>query len=156
MLAFRDFWHYNEFMKTQLPSHRNVILDFAKKHYGSLPEYPWESTPDALVLRHADNRKWYALIMSVSKERLGLAGTEEVDVLNIKCDPLLGSSLRTEEGFLPAYHMNHEKWLSILLDGTVDVEKIYPLLEMSFALTESPKKKTAVKKKTVKSKKEKE
>ena len=139
---------YNKFMNNLSLFHRNDIIQYAAETYGAVPEYLWASTPDAAVFRHTDNRKWYALIMSVQKDRLGLSGTEPIDILNIKCDPILGSSLRTKRGFLPGYHMNHEKWLTILLDGTVEPEKIYPLLEMSFELTKS-----AGKKKTVRSKK---
>ncbi len=38
---------------------------------------------DYAVLRHSDNNKWYAVIMNVSKEKLGLAGTEEVDIMDM-------------------------------------------------------------------------
>ena len=40
-----------------------------------------------------------------------------------------------QPGILPAYHMNKENWISILLDGTVDVEQIFTFLDMSFELT---------------------
>lgn len=115
---------------------RQDILKFALERYQTEPDYPWNSQTDA-VLRHKDTRKWYGLIMRLPRERLGLSGKDCVDILNIKCDPVLGGSLRMEEGFLPAYHMNRETWITILLDGTVDREKIFPLLEMSFDLTAS-------------------
>ena len=38
-----------------------------------------------------------------------------MDVLNVKSDPLLIGSLRGQDGYFPAYHMNKEKWLSIQL-----------------------------------------
>lgn len=44
-------------------------------------------------------------------------------------------SLRMKEGFFPAYHMNKENWISILLDGTVSADEIEPLLELSYQLT---------------------
>ncbi|MDE7310934.1 MAG: MmcQ/YjbR family DNA-binding protein [Eubacterium sp.] len=88
--------------------------------------------PGYAVLRHGDTRKWYALIMDVPKGRLGLSGNGSIDILNVKCDPVLSGSLRMEKGFLPAYHMHRENWITILLDGTVEKEKIFPLLEMSF------------------------
>ena len=59
----------------------------------------------------------------------------DVDILNVKCDPVLSGSLRIQPGILPAYHMNKENWISILLDGTVDVKQIFTLLDMSFELT---------------------
>lgn len=43
--------------------------------------------------------------------------------------------MRQEKGFLPAYHINKEKWISILLDGSADAELLKDLLDMSFQLT---------------------
>lgn len=116
---------------------RNDVLKFALEQYGTEPDYPWMSHPGYAVLRHADNQKWYGVIMDVPREKLGLAGHEPVDILDVKCDPVLGGCLRTEKGILPAYHMHRGNWLTVLLDGTVDREKILNLVEMSFDLTAS-------------------
>ena len=114
---------------------RETLLRFAFDYFGTEPDYPWSSLPKYAVLRHENNKKWYALFMELPKSRLGLTGEGNVDALNLKCDPVLIGSLRRERGFLPAYHMNRESWITVLLDGTVEAEQIFPLLEMSFDLT---------------------
>lgn len=78
--------------------------------------------------------KWYAIIMRVKRQILGLDGEGFVDVMNVKCDPILVGSLRMKNGFLPAYHMNKDKWISILLDGSVTKEEILPLIDESYNL----------------------
>jgi len=108
---------------------------FISEMYGVCPEHPWVKYPNYAVFRHVGNRKWFALLMDVPKEKLGLSGKESVDVLNVKCDPLLIGSLRKEAGFFPAYHMNKASWISIALDGTVSDETIRRLLELSYTLT---------------------
>ena len=115
------------------------ILVYGKEKYHSEAEYLWADTPDAAVLRHNDNRKWYALVMKVERARMGIPGEGVVDVLNIKCDPDMGTMLRGMDGFYPAYHMNKTKWISVLLDRTVKKDMILDLLDASFALT-APKK----------------
>ena len=122
-------------------SYRADVLHFAAEKYGTQADYPWGSLPNYAVLRHADNKKWYGLIMDVPRKRLGLSGDEIVDILDIKCDPILSGSLRMNDGFLPSYHMNHDSWITILLDGTVDKETIFSLLDMSFERTASRQKK---------------
>lgn len=112
-----------------------AVFDYVRTTYGVEPDYPFPTAPDYPVLRHPDTRKWFALIMDVPRYRLGLSGEERVDILNIKCDPLLSGSLRLQDGYFPAYHMNHDGWLTILLDGTVPIADITPLLDMSFELT---------------------
>ena len=78
----------------------------------------------------ANNKKWFALVVEINARKLGLAEDKTVDVLNIKCDPMMIGSLRMKEGFFPAYHMNKENWISILLDGTVSGDEIKPWLEL--------------------------
>lgn len=118
------------------------VFDYAANTYGVEPDYPFSTAPTYAVLRHLSNRKWFALIGDVRRDRLGLSGEGKIDIMNVKCDPILSGSLLMQEGYYPAYHMNHESWITILLDGTVPLEEICQLLDLSFELTMvKPKKK---------------
>ena len=79
--------------------------------------------------------------MNVRSNRLGLDGEGLVDILNVKCGPVLIGSLLTEKGFLPSYHMNRTHWITILLNDTVLDEQITPLLELSYDCV-APKRKS--------------
>ena len=46
-------------------------------------------------------------------------------------------ALVQKDGFFRAYHMNKEKWISIVLDGTVPNEEIFALIDLSFELTDT-------------------
>ncbi len=122
--------------------YRQDILDFAEEEYNTQPEYLWKSSPDFAVLRHADNRKWYGLLMRVERSVIGLSGEGLIGILNIKSDPMMISTLQGQTGFVPAYHMNKTKWISVLLDGTVEKEQIFALLTMSYEMTASKRKVT--------------
>lgn len=74
-------------------------------------------------------------MVEVNAKKLGLQEDKTVDVLNILCDSMMIGSLRMKEGFFPAYHMNKENWISILLDGTVSADETKPLLGLSYQLT---------------------
>ena len=112
---------------------RQKILQFAAEHYQTKPDYPWQRTPDCAVLR-CPNGKWYGLIMPV--QRCKVTGTAEdiCDILNVKCDPMMLGSVVLQKGFYPAYHMNKNSWISILLDGSVPLERVTAALQMSYAL----------------------
>ncbi len=47
--------------------------------------------------------------------------------------------LREQSGYLPAYHMNKERWITIRLDGSVPEEEIKNLIDMSYHLTKPGK-----------------
>ena len=105
------------------------------------PDYPFPTAPDYPVLRHKGNRKWFALLMDVPRNRLGLKGAERVDILNVKLDdPLFVSLLRQQPGYCRCSHIGGGNWITILLDGTVPVDDIFPLIDESFAVT-APKRK---------------
>lgn len=114
---------------------KTELQKYIAEAYSTAPDFPWESTPDAAVYRHENNRKWFALVMTIPKARLGIRSDGMIDIVNLKCDPLLVGSLRSEPGIFPAYHMNKDKWLSVALDGSADDEQIKMLLDMSFELT---------------------
>ena len=114
---------------------REELEAYILNHYSTEADYPWADTPRAAVFRHVANRKWFALPMEVPLDKLGLAGTEKLDIVNFKCNPILIASLRGENGIFPAYHMNKASWITAALDGSVPVETIELLLDVSYELT---------------------
>ncbi len=108
---------------------------YIAEKYSVLPEYPWMTSPDHAVFRHRENRKWFAIIMHIAGNKLGLSSEMMMDIMNVKCDQLLIGSLLGQKGFFPAYHMNKLNWISIALDGSAEDETIKWLIDMSFAAT---------------------
>ncbi len=103
--------------------------------YSVEPDYPFARDDVTCVFRHADNRKWFGIAMTVPYRTGGINRDGNVDILNIKCDPVLMGSLRGKPGFRPAYHMNKDKWITVLLDGSAGKEDITALLAMSYQMT---------------------
>ena len=84
-------------------SDREAVLRYAEDTYGTTPEYLWKRTPNYAVLRNQANRKWYGAIIDIPRKTLGLTGEGIVDILDIKCSPVMIGSLLEQEGYLPAY-----------------------------------------------------
>lgn len=123
---------------------RERIFSYINRKYKASPEYPWADDDRDAVFRHRDNKKWFALVMEVKKEKLGLSGDGYVDVINLKIDDRMFHDILTRKpGIFPAYHMNKEHWISVLLDGTVETDMLYDLIDVSFLATASKKKKKA-------------
>ena len=117
---------------------RAELFRYAKEKYHTEPEYPWQRFPDYAVFRHADNRKWYGLVMKIPRSKLGLRGEGQVDILNVKLgDPLLTDLMLQQKGFFPGYHISRGSWVSILLDGTVEAAEVCRMLDISFGVTAS-------------------
>lgn len=122
------------------------ILRFCREQYGVQHEFPW-FPDDSAVLRHTDNRKWFALIMKVAENKFDKSSDSDtaVQIMNLKCDPVMIGALRRETGFYPAYHMSKEHWITVRLDGSVDCKRIKELVVLSYNLTK-PKAKRMKKK----------
>ena len=114
---------------------RDAIFIHVKEIYNVEPDYPWAKTPDYAILRHKNNRKWFAAIINITEDKLNLPGDQLIDILLLKCDPMVIGSLRMEAGILPAYHMNKEHWITVLLDGSCPKEKVFQLIDFSYVLT---------------------
>ena len=114
-----------------------AILAYARERFGTEPEYLWKAAPNYLVLRNKLNNKWYAIIMDVPRGSLGFEGDGVLWVMNVKCDPMIIGSFVERKGFLPAYHMNKEHWMSVILDDPeIGTEEILNLLDMSYDMVD--------------------
>lgn len=121
---------------------RETVFAYIKKKYKISPEYPWAKYDSNAVFRHSDNKKWFALVMGVERNKLGLSDAGYVDVIDLKIDDMMfWDMLLQKEGILPGYHMNKDHWITVLLDGTVEENMIYDLIDASFLATASKKKK---------------
>ena len=114
---------------------RSQLDKYITDYYGVRAERLFEKNPGFQVYRHNGTKKWFAMIMDLPESRLGLDGQKIIDVVNLKCDPILIGSLRLERGFYPAYHMNKENWITVALDESVPDEKLRMLVDMSYELT---------------------
>lgn len=120
--------------------YRDDILAYVKQEYDTEPAYLWKSDAASAALRHRAEQgnskgKWYGLMMRLKKETLGLQGEDFIDVINLKCAPEMIDLLRMSKGYLPAYHMNKNHWITALLDGTVPLDTIKQLIDESYELT---------------------
>ena len=114
---------------------REEIEKYINETYDILQEYPWDDSPSYTTFKHKNNKKWFALIMNVSYRKIGIEKEGIVDVINLKNIPEMIGGLRKDKGILPAYHMNKEHWITVLLDGIVSKEKICNLIDISYDLT---------------------
>ena len=114
---------------------RKKVQNYIEQTYGAIGEHLFAKYPGFCVFRHRENRKWFAVIMEIPREKLGLSGDGDICVIIVKCDVRLIGTFRLNPGIYPAYHMSKAHWLTVSLDGTVETDKLQFLLEMSYNLT---------------------
>ena len=118
---------------------KQEFLNTCLSAYGTVPDYPFDEDSVTAVFRHADNRKWYAIVMRVSRRKFGIDSDEVIDVVNLKLPTEMFGSFGAPDGVYPAYHMNKLHWISVLLpDAPEDVVAF--LVNASFEATKDNRK----------------
>lgn len=120
---------------------KQQFLEHCLDTYGTSPDYPFDEDSETAVLRHANNRKWYAIVMRVSRRKFGFDSDEMIDVVNLKLPTEMFGSFGSADGVYPAYHMNKLHWISVLLPDAPD-DIVQFLVTVSFEATKSPPKKS--------------
>lgn len=111
----------------------NEITSYIKRKYKVDPEFLWKKSSGNGVFRNKYNKKWFGIIISVSKDKLDLKYKQEIiEVINLKIDEDMIKELIKINGFYKAYHMNKKSWISVILDNTLDNEIIYSLIDQSY------------------------
>ena len=119
------------------------MLSYVKNRYGDSLEFLWEKLSDNAVLRRKDNRKWYAAMLPVRGDRIGLQTQEIVEIIDLRLEPDQMEATIDHTSFFPGYHMNKKHWYSILLNGSVPQDEIARRIDESYRIAgEKSKKKS--------------
>lgn len=135
----------NNTMRPYSSETAQTILKYAKEYFGAEPQFLWDD--ENAVLRHGTDGKWFAVLLTVQRRRFDRSSDDlkMTEIIDLKCDHVMIGSLLKESGYYPAYHMNKEHWITVVLDGSVSAEDIIKLMTLSFNLTKKkpPKRRAA-------------
>ena len=118
---------------------KQQLFEYCLNTYCTSPDYPFDEDFETAVLRHGDNRKWYAIVMRVSRRKFGFDSDEVIDVANLKLPTEMFGSFGAADGVYPAYHMNKLHWISVLLPDAPD-DVVQFLVNVSFESTKAKRK----------------
>ncbi len=113
-------------------SQAREIIKYVKHKFGDDLEYLWEKFSNNAVWRRKDNKKWYGLLVSLSKKKLGINSDEVIDIIDLRIEPEKIKELVDNKSFFEGYHMNKKHWITICLDGSVSMEKIAYYINLSY------------------------
>lgn len=108
------------------------LSSYITAHYEADPDRPYKEDPTITVFVRRDNKKWFAAVKSIGCRFVDVEREGRIDILNVKLAPRVVAKLRKREGFRPAWHMNQNAWVTILLDGSVADDEVLSLVEQAF------------------------
>jgi predicted DNA-binding protein (MmcQ/YjbR family) len=132
-------WYTNLKPKGGFDMTKESFFSYCLDSFGTVPDYPFDEDFETAVLRHSENRKWYAIVMKVSRRKFGFRSDEAADVVNLKLPTEMFGSFGSSDGVFPAYHMNKQHWISVILSDAPD-DVVAFLTSVSFEATKAKKK----------------
>ncbi len=116
----------------------NIVVKHIKSEYEANPEFLWpDRYPGYAVFRHDNNKKWFALVATISSKSLGLKEDKAIDIVNLKFDKNQTYDFaETNDHVFPAYHMNKNNWITVVLDDGISDGMVFELIRKSYLLTD--------------------
>ena len=108
------------------------IEEYILSNYQATADQSFEGDPTVTIFRRLDNNQRFAATKNVGCRSVNVERVGRIDILNVSVNPRLVATLREREGFRPAWRMNRNKWVTVLLDGTVPDDEIRTYLDMSY------------------------
>ena len=115
------------------------VAAYIQQQYDRSPSFPFSRYPHIAVFRHADNQKWFALLMPLAKDVLHAGKKTPYEILTLNADEKHVCTYRKTPGIYPGYHMNKTYWYSIIMDESLTDSEIRPMLEESYQRSLSPR-----------------
>ncbi len=109
-------------------------IAYVRSVFGDEPEYLWKKFPDNAVWRRRDNRKWYGVLLKISKRKLGIESDDIVEIIDLRLPPERMESLIDRKVYFPGWHMNKKHWYTMILDGSVERRELFRRIDESYRL----------------------
>ena len=115
-------------------SQTKQIIEYVEKKYVDKLEFLWKKFPNDAVFRCKDTKKWYVAILTTSKKNFGFDSNSSIEVIDLRNVP--NDKIVDNQKIFKGYHMNKKNWISIVLDDSVETQKIEKLIDNSHKLAE--------------------
>lgn len=108
------------------------IVQYVRTKYKDELEFLWEKFPKNAIFRRKDNKKWYAALLTIPQNKIGLEGNELTEIIDLRIDPTQVESLVDGKRYFPGYHMNKKHWVTICLNKTIPLNEIFNWIDSSY------------------------
>ena len=111
-----------------------AIIEYVRDKYGDELEFLWEKLSTTAIWRRQDTQKWYGLVFTIDKKKLGFDDHEIVEAIDLRLSPEQMAQTVDGKRYFPGWHMNKKTWYTMLLDGSVPTKELYQRIDESYRL----------------------
>lgn len=81
------------------------------------------------------NNKWYGALLVLSERKLGITSDKVIDIIDLRYQKEKIKEIIDCKKIFPGYHMNKDNWITIRLDGSMNIKEIFKLIDNSYAIS---------------------
>lgn len=111
------------------------VIKYVKGKYNDDLEYLWEKFPENAIWRNKTNNKWYGAILVISERKLEISSDKKIEIIDLRYQKDKIEELIDYNKIFPGYHMNKKSWITIKLDGSLELEEIFKLIDNSYNIS---------------------
>ena len=111
-----------------------AIIEYVRERYGDELEFLWDNLPTTAIWRRRDTQKWYGLVFTIAKKKLGFDSGEMVEAIDLRLSPEQMAQTVDGKRYFPGWHMNKKTWYTMLLDGSVPTKELCERIDESYRL----------------------
>lgn len=111
------------------------VIKYIKEKYNDDLEFLWEKYDNNAIWRNKINNKWYALLLTVTEDKLKIDSNKEIEIIDLMYQKDKIKEIVDNKRIYPGYHMNKKSWITIILDGTLDSDEIFQLIDNSYNIS---------------------
>lgn len=111
------------------------IIKYVKEKYNDDLEFLWEKFDNNAIWRNKKNNKWYAALLIIQENKIGIESDKIIEIIDLRCQKDQINDFIDNIKVFPGYHMNKKSWITIKLDGSVEIEEIFKLIDNSYNIS---------------------
>lgn len=111
------------------------IIKYVKEKYNDDLEYLWKKFPSNAVWRNKENQKWFGILLLLNENKLGIESDRVIEIIDLRYPKESIKEIIDNQKVFAGYHMNKNSWITIRLDGSVPINKIYELIDNSYTIS---------------------
>lgn len=111
------------------------VIKYVKEKYNDDLEYLWEKFSENAIWRNKINNKWYGAILVISERKLEISSDKKIEIIDLRYQKDKIEELIDYNKIFPGYHMNKKSWITIKLDGSLELEEIFKLIDNSYNIS---------------------
>lgn len=111
------------------------VIKYVKEKYNDDLEFLWEKYDNNAIVRNKKNNKWYAAILTIKENKLGLFGNNDIEIIDLMYQKDQIERIIDYKKIFPGYHMNKKSWITIKLGGSFPLQELYKLIDNSYNIS---------------------